>query len=260
LEPNNVPANYLYRINANGPTIDMGTEPDFLGLPADDLTAIPGVTVSGETQGAVAPDGTTWSNIPLGIPEEIFQTVIGTQTTAGSTQNWAFDVPNGLYEVRMYWGEHNDTIEDPGDRLFDVFLEGNLVYDDFDMLVEAGGHNSAIAESQIVEVTDGELNFDITAVVSVGIIRGIEILGGGDRGGDATPPVPALLADAEMALARADRVTDPGVSATDSGAGDIAEAVMGGGDVGDTGTVGTYVITYNVSDAAGNDAIEVTRT
>src|SRR5690606_15543690 len=166
-----------YRVNANGASdIDMGDEPPFLALPSGNLTAIPGLTVtsSGTLTNATTPN--VFTNLPEGIPGEVFQSVLGTPNTAGSTMNWAFEVPNGTYEVRMYWGEHNASIDLAGERVFDVLLEGNLVYDDFDMLVEAGGQNIAIAESQIVEVTDGELNFDIEAVVSVGIIRGIEIL------------------------------------------------------------------------------------
>jgi hypothetical protein len=42
--------------------------------------------------------------------------------------------------------------------------------------------------------------------------------------------------------------------------GDISGSVVVGGDTVDTSTAGTYVITYDVSDAAGNPAQEVTRT
>ena len=42
--------------------------------------------------------------------------------------------------------------------------------------------------------------------------------------------------------------------------GDISSLITVGGDTVDTSTVGTYNITYNVSDSAGNAAAEVTRT
>ncbi len=40
--------------------------------------------------------------------------------------NWGFDVPNGDYDVRLYFGEQTSTtINDIGGRVFDVALEGN---------------------------------------------------------------------------------------------------------------------------------------
>ena len=42
--------------------------------------------------------------------------------------------------------------------------------------------------------------------------------------------------------------------------GDITANIVVGGDIVDTNTLGTYIITYDVSDAAGNAATQVTRT
>jgi len=52
--------------------------------------------------------------------------------------------------------------------------------------------------------------------------------------------------------------TDPGATATDNY--DPTLTVVVGGDTVDTTTLGTYTVTYNVSDASGNAAVEVTRT
>lgn len=49
-------------------------------------------------------------------------------------------------------------------------------------------------------------------------------------------------------------------SATDDKDGDITANVVVGGDTPDNTTIGTYTVTYNVSDTAGNAADEVTRT
>ncbi len=51
--------------------------------------------------------------------------------------------------------------------------------------------------------------------------------------------------------------TDPGATATDNV--DANVVVIIGGDAVDTNTAGTYIITYNAMDAAGNDATPVTR-
>ena len=53
--------------------------------------------------------------------------------------------------------------------------------------------------------------------------------------------------------------TDAGATATDPFDGDLTESIVTVNPV-DTSTAGTYTITYNVSDAAGNNADEVTRT
>jgi hypothetical protein len=51
-----------------------------------------------------------------------------------------------------------------------------------------------------------------------------------------------------------------GVSAADNCIGDITASVVVGGDVVDTSAPGTYVLTYDVSDASGNAAVQVSRT
>jgi len=76
---------------------------------------------------------------------------------------------------------------------------------------------------------------------------------------DTTPPVITLNEDAVITItAGADAYEDDEASATDNVDGYLELVV--GGDTVDTSKVGTYTITYNVSDAAGNKAVEVKRT
>lgn len=74
---------------------------------------------------------------------------------------------------------------------------------------------------------------------------------------DTEPPVITLLGDNPMNLTVGDTFTDPGATAVDNVDGDLTESIVVGGDTVDTNTAGTYVITYNVSDAAGNAAGEL---
>ncbi len=53
---------------------------------------------------------------------------------------------------------------------------------------------------------------------------------------------------------------DDDVSATDNVDGNITANIVLGGDTVDINTIGSYEITYNISDIAGNPALEVTRT
>ena len=53
--------------------------------------------------------------------------------------------------------------------------------------------------------------------------------------------------------------TDPGATASDAGDGDLTSSIVVSGSV-DTSTIGTYTLTYDVSDTSGNPADSVTRT
>ena len=78
---------------------------------------------------------------------------------------------------------------------------------------------------------------------------------------DIVKPVITLTGSATINLMVGDTYTDEGATATDLVDGDItANIVVVGDDAVDVNTAGTYTITYNVSDAAGNSADEVTRT
>ena len=77
---------------------------------------------------------------------------------------------------------------------------------------------------------------------------------------DVGAPIITLLGDTTINIALGGTFTDPGATATDDEDGDITANIVVGGDVVDVNTAGTYIITYNVSDAAGNAATQRTRT
>lgn len=76
---------------------------------------------------------------------------------------------------------------------------------------------------------------------------------------DPTVPVITLIGDETVNLKVGDAYEDAGATALDDVDGDITDSIDIVNPV-DTSTAGTYTITYNVSDAEGNKAIEVTRT
>lgn len=84
--------------------------------------------------------------------------------------------------------------------------------------------------------------------------------GGGNPDPDIVAPVITLIGGSVENVIEGTSYTDPGATATDNIDGDISFNIVVGGDTVDINTVGTYVITYNVSDAAGNAAVQVTRT
>ena len=76
---------------------------------------------------------------------------------------------------------------------------------------------------------------------------------------DTTAPVITLLGDNPMTIEVGTTFTDPGATASDAGDGDLTSSIVVSGSV-DTSTIGTYTLTYDVSDTSGNPADSVTRT
>lgn len=76
---------------------------------------------------------------------------------------------------------------------------------------------------------------------------------------DKTVPVLTLTGDAEITLEAGSFYIEPGVSASDNLDDDITLRIAASGFV-DIGELGSYVITYSVTDTAGNAAALLTRT
>ena len=126
--------------------------------------------------------------------------------------------------------------------------EGDLTH-----LVEVGGDTVDTATpgdytlTYNVSDTSGNKATEVTRKVTVRTI-------------DRQVPVITLLGDALMNLLVGEAFTDPGVTATDDIDGNVtADVVAIGADI-STAAPGVHVIKYNVSDASGNEAVQVTRT
>ncbi len=75
---------------------------------------------------------------------------------------------------------------------------------------------------------------------------------------DTTPPIITLNGSSVVSLTAGDVYTEEGATATDDKDGTV-EVVLGGDTV-DSSTPGSYEVTYNATDSAGNKASEVKRT
>ncbi|WP_435625369.1 immunoglobulin-like domain-containing protein [Flagellimonas sp.] len=120
----------------------------------------------------------------------------------------------------------------------------------YSVVVTAGGFGAP----------DARVLFDLNAEAGLVNIDNVSLVVGGTSTGDSVAPVITLNGDAVVNLIVNDTFTDPGATANDDTDGDISGNIMVGGDTVDTSVAGTYVITYDVSDAAGNPAAQVTRT
>jgi VCBS repeat-containing protein len=77
--------------------------------------------------------------------------------------------------------------------------------------------------------------------------------------GDVTPPVIQLLGAPSVSIAAASTYRDAGATASDDVSGDLTAQIVVSNPV-DTALVGTYQVSYNVSDLAGNPSPTMTRT
>ena len=105
------------------------------------------------------------------------------------------------------------------------------------------------------------ISFEVTPVAASGSATGATVTSPPVTivGSDTIPPVITLNGAASVNVATGATYTDAGATAQDDIDGDISANIVVVNPV-DTQTPGSYTITYNVSDAAGNPATEVTRT
>ncbi len=87
--------------------------------------------------------------------------------------SYNFPVTNGSYSVTLKFAEtYWDT---PGQRVFDVRIEGQLVLDNFDILAQVP-KNTALDRTFATSVSDGTLTIQFTRVVDYASIAAIEIV------------------------------------------------------------------------------------
>ena len=79
-------------------------------------------------------------------------------------------------------------------------------------------------------------------------------------GKDTTAPVITLTGDNPLVIAVGEAYTEQGATASDNRDGNLTASIVINASAVDSSAPGTYEVTYNISDAAGNAATTVTRT
>lgn len=137
----------------------------------------------------------------------------------------------------------NDPFEDPGATATDN-VDGDLTA-------------SIVVTGEVDNTTAGRYDLTYTVTDAAGNeavkTRAVFVTA------DTSKPSLELLGDSEITIFVGDDFVDPGARSIDNRDGNISDKVIVTGTV-DTGSAGTYELTYNVSDAAGNTATPVTRT
>ena len=197
-------------------------------------------------------------NVTVVVTDNIDVDVVATYTvtfTATDANNNTqvvekeFTVVDTTKPVIILTGASEITLEAKVDNYTEL---GATATDNYDTTVEvtiSGTVNTNVVGNYTISynATDAHGNIADTVTRTVHVV-------------DTTKPVITLEGDAEMTLeALESTYTEPGATATDNYDGDITESIVISGSV-NKDVVGDYTIRYNVTDANGNAADEVTRT
>ncbi|MBU2997464.1 DUF5011 domain-containing protein [Cellulophaga baltica] len=138
-----------------------------------------------------------------------------------------------------------DTYTDEGATATDD-IDGNLTSE----IVTVNPVDTSVAGEYTItyNVTD-EAENNATEVIRIVTV---------EEEADTTAPVITLIGSNYKTITAGDSYTDQGATAIDDVDGDITSTIITVNTV-DTNTSGEYLITYNVTDQAGNNAIEITR-
>ena len=160
---------FVYRWNAGGSNVaatDGG--PDWI---ADGSAVVAG---SKFTTGVSSTIDTLDDSAPAATPLGIYAQETWDQA-GGDEMQIEFDLDPGTYAIRLYMGNFYSGTNDPGERVFDVSIEGLLAFDDVD-LVSMFGHGVGGMLEWTGTVTDGTADIDFAHVVENPLINAIEII------------------------------------------------------------------------------------
>ncbi|PHR70071.1 MAG: peptidase S8 [Lutibacter sp.] len=139
-----------------------------------------------------------------------------------------------------------DSYTDQGATATDN-VDGNLTSN----IVTTGSVNTAVANTYIINYNVSDAAGNNATQVSRTVIVSVP--------SDTTAPVITLTGASTINLNVGDSYTDQGATATDNVDGNLTSSIVTTGSV-NTAVANTYTINYNVSDAAGNNATQVSRT
>lgn len=185
----------LYRVNAGGAALaaidgKMDWEEDTAANNSAFLLE-PGSNQIYTSQKIGYAPGVDQSTIPL----TIFSTERWDQLSAPNMQ-YSFPVTeSGNFEIRLYLSNGYEGTSSPGQRVFDIAIEG-IIHPELDNIDLSAmfGHQIGGVISKVVEVTDGTIDISFIHVVENPLVNGIEILGAPGAAG-STPIQVAQMED-----------------------------------------------------------------
>jgi hypothetical protein len=119
-----------------------------------------------------------------------------------------------------------------------LLLNGSVMQEN---KITANDYSSPVSFTVLSEDESTSVNWTVTAIK------------------DTEQPVITLNGASEITLEIGASYTDAGATATDNISGDLTASITSNSNVVKTSILGTYIINYNVTDEAGNMALQVTR-
>jgi hypothetical protein len=101
------------------------------------------------------------------------QALYGTQRWNNGSLTYTFPVNNGAYTVNLKFAEL--YLNGPGQRVFNIAINGQTVASNFDIFAAAGGANKAVDKAFQVNVTGGSITIQMTSTVENPVVSAIEI-------------------------------------------------------------------------------------
>lgn len=114
------------------------------------------------------------ASVPDYVPQALFAKERW-DPPAAPPMTWNFDVSNGMYQVRLYMGNGFGGTSQPGQRVFGIQIEGEVVETGLDLSNEFG-HQVGTMKEYVVNVNDGDLEVGFISDVENPTLNGIEIL------------------------------------------------------------------------------------
>ncbi|MDQ6993128.1 MAG: DUF5011 domain-containing protein [Mariprofundus sp.] len=250
-----------------------------IAVTASALSVQPGVVVNlvGTVSGAVAPATSPLLWTATGG-------VFGIPGVNGATNSWTAPVTPGVYTITANINPAVNTTHNPA-----VVASVNITVDQAPPVITLVGASPVVLNvgtayiesgAKALDNIDGNLSAAVviggavnTAVVgtytitynvsdvagnaAIAVTRTVNVVA--PTPVDVTPPVITMKGVTPVTVVQGAIYTDAGATASDNVDGNITANIVPTGTV-NTAVVGTYTITYNVSDAAGNAAVAVTRT
>ncbi|WP_198675405.1 malectin domain-containing carbohydrate-binding protein [Pleomorphovibrio marinus] len=154
-----------------------GTFRKHISVGGTDEVVFEGVKFDGEESGTRPRSQSTLARHEYASNEPIFQ-----KERFGVRLTYSIDVPNGTYTVQTFHNEvffgRSGPSAQPGRRVFDISLEGELVKPAFDIFVENQNRETVLTFEDI-QVNDGKLDLDLRAIANNATISGISIVSDG---------------------------------------------------------------------------------
>jgi hypothetical protein len=170
----------LYRVDAGGPALPASD--DSMDWAADTDATSPLRNSGSNAASWTDPIGRS-ASVPSTTPQAIFSTERWDPGTLPE-MHWGFPVTAGLpLQVRLYFSNGYSGTSQPGQRVFDVALDGTTVLNHYDIAADVGNEVGTMKAFNIT--SDGMVDIDFSHVVENPLINGIEIVRT-----DIAPPPP----------------------------------------------------------------------